>query len=157
MVATGSRWYGDPVSGTTFNTEIGIAAPPERVWEVLTDFDSWSKWNRVLPVFELRGPLAEGTGIRLELELGPLGRRGVDAQLVTVRENEELAWKGGLPGVVSARHGFRLEAIERGTRLFHTETFNGALAPVLGLVARRTLMAGYRGLNRGLRRHCEES
>ena len=34
-------------------TEIDIAAPPERVWEVLTDFAAFPGWNPMLP--EVRG------------------------------------------------------------------------------------------------------
>lgn len=29
-------------------TEIEIAAPPTKVWNILTDFDNWKKWNPII-------------------------------------------------------------------------------------------------------------
>lgn len=138
------------------HTEIEIAAPPEAVWEVLAAIDAWSEWNPVIGGVKLDGPLREGTPGRLMLVLPPpAGRRTLAVRLVTVRPGRELAWKGGVPGVVEGRHGFRLERSGEGTRLVHTEVFSGVLAPVLVRLLRGQLGKGYRRLNQGLRNRCE--
>lgn len=138
------------------HTEIEIAAPPEVVWDVLSAIDTWSEWNPVIGGVTLRGPLREGTPGRLMLLLPPpVGRRTLAVRLVTVRPQRELAWKGGVPGVVQGRHGFRLEPTDAGTRLVHTEVFSGVLAPGLVRVLRGQLGKGYRRLNQGLRNRCE--
>jgi uncharacterized protein YndB with AHSA1/START domain len=40
-------------------TEIEIAAPPERVWAVLADFDSYPEWNPFIR--RIRGQPAAGS------------------------------------------------------------------------------------------------
>lgn len=138
------------------HTEIEIAAPPEAVWAVLSAIDTWAEWNPVLGGVRLAGPLREGTSGRLILRLPPpLGERTLAVRLVTVRPQRELAWKGGVPGLMVGRHGFRLEPTDAGTRLVHTEVFSGVLAPGLVRVLRGELGKGYRRLNQGLRNHCE--
>lgn len=139
-------------------TEIEIAAAPEAVWEVLAAIDSWSEWNPVIGGVKLDGPLREGTPGRLMLLLPPpVGPRTLAVRLVTVRPQRELAWKGGVPGVMQGRHGFRLEPTNAGagTRLVHTEVFSGVLAPGLVRLLRGQLGKGYRRLNQGLRSRCE--
>jgi hypothetical protein len=137
------------------HTEIEIAAPPEVVWGVLAAIDSWSEWNPVIAGVQLDGTMREGTRGRLMIVLpAPLGRRTLPVRLVTVRPHVELAWKGGIPGVMVGRHGFRLVPTTKGTRVVHTEVFVGVLAPLVRLL-RGQLGKGYRRLNQGLRERCE--
>lgn len=44
--------------------EIGIAAPPEVVWRVLSDLASWPAWNPDVKSMTVEGPLVEGTTFR---------------------------------------------------------------------------------------------
>ncbi len=138
-------------------TEVGIDAPPSAVWEVLAALDTWSEWNPVFAGVKLAGPLREGTRGRLMLDLpAPVGRRSLGVRLVTVRPQQELAWVGGVRGVMKGRHGFRLEATASGTRVVHFEVFSGLLAPGLVALMRTQLGKGYARLNRGLRERCEQ-
>ncbi len=140
------------------HTEIEIAAAPSAVWDVLSAIDSWSEWNPVIGGVRLDGPLREGTPGRLMLLLPqPVGKRTIAVRLVTVRPQEELAWQGGIPGVMEGRHGFRIEPHGEGTRLVHTEVFSGVLAPVVVRLIRGQLGKGYRRLNQGLRDRCERA
>jgi hypothetical protein len=151
-----ARWYASAVLEREIHTEIDIEAPPEAVWAVLSAIDAWSEWNPVIGGVKLDGPLREGTRGRLTLTLPrPLGRQTLTVRLATVLPARELAWKGGVPGVVQGRHGFRLEPTATGTRLVHTEVFSGVLAPVLVRLLRGQLGKGYRRLNHGLRNRCE--
>ncbi|MCA9655610.1 MAG: SRPBCC domain-containing protein [Myxococcales bacterium] len=137
-------------------TEIEIAAPPQAVWDVLAELEHWSEWNRVVLGLRLRGPLREGTRGRLTLQLPPpVGPRSLSVELVAVRAPHELAWQGGIRGVVRGRHGFVLEPTEHGTRLVHTERFSGLAVPPVIAVLRSRLLEGYHRLNEGLRRRCE--
>lgn len=138
------------------HTEIEIAAPPQAVWDVLAALEGWSSWNPVIAGLTLAGPLREGTRGRLRLVLPrPLGPQSLTVKLVTVRPPHELAWKGGVRGVLAGRHGFRLVPTAKGTRLVHTEVFSGLLAPPLIGLVRGELGKGYRRLNQGLRERCE--
>ncbi len=137
--------------------EIEIDAPPQEVWEVLAEIGRWSEWNSVMKGLTLRGPLQEGTRGKVMLNVGgPLGVRPIPVRLVTVREGRELAWVGGLPGVMVGRHGLRLEPRGQGTRFVHEETFTGALTPPLMRALGPRLLSGYRKFNEKLRERCEQ-
>ncbi|MEM7155796.1 MAG: SRPBCC domain-containing protein [Myxococcota bacterium] len=138
------------------HTEIVIAASPEKIWAALADLKTWSEWNKVVLGVDLKGPLQEGTKGRLSIRT-PAGKTKLSVTLVTVRENEELAWQGGVSGLVTGCHGFRLEPTEGGTRLIHTEVFRGFFVPPLIGMVRKGMDKGYQQLNRGLKKHVESN
>ena len=52
---------------------IGVAASPEKVWEVIADLDRWSEWNALHP--EIRGQIAIGATLEVaEVIEGEPGR-----------------------------------------------------------------------------------
>ncbi|MEO1713858.1 MAG: SRPBCC domain-containing protein, partial [Bacteroidota bacterium] len=63
-------------------------------------------------------------------------------KLLTVRENEEMTWKGNLAGLdflINGVHYYRLKAIDdQTTHLDHGETFTGILT---GLVPKKQIRA----------------
>jgi hypothetical protein len=72
--------------------EVAIAAPPERVWEVLTDFESYPSWNPFIQ--SIAGRPAEGE--QLEVRIAPPGGRAMRFR-PTVLEAEPprvLRWLG---------------------------------------------------------------
>jgi hypothetical protein len=80
-------------------TEIEIAAPPERVWQVLSDFDAYSEWNPFI-----RSIVGDAeVGSRLSVRLEPPGARGMTFKptVRAVAPPRELRWLGRLfvPGL----------------------------------------------------------
>ncbi|MES2915780.1 MAG: SRPBCC domain-containing protein [Pseudomonadota bacterium] len=108
-------------------TEIDIAAPPARVWDVLTDLAAWPRWNPFIR--QIEGSLIVGT--KLTTRMHPTGGRPMTFRPVVteVTPGVAFAWRGRLmvPGLFDGLHRFRLEAIPGGTRLHHSESFNGIL------------------------------
>jgi hypothetical protein len=99
-------------------SEIEIAAPPERVWEVLTDSDRYPGWNPFMRSVVGRCAL----GSRLTVRIKPPGARGM-----TFFDGE---------------HRLAIEPLEGGrTRFVQSERFSGLL---VGLFA-KTLAATQRG------------
>jgi hypothetical protein len=135
--------------------EIEIDAPPDRVWAVLTDFDSYPEWN---PFVKRISGRAE-TGAKLEVRVVPPGKRGMGFKpTVTAAEpRRELAWLGRVlaPGIFDGDHHFELEELSGGrTRFVQREVFKGVLAPVLGGTLKNTL-EGFRQMNQALKRRVE--
>jgi hypothetical protein len=120
------------------DTEIIIDAPPERVWQVLTDFASYPEWNPFIR--EARGELEVGKRLSLQLALGKR-TIPIKPELVRVEPNRALVWRGSLPipGLFTGEHAFELEPQGASqTRLRHHEKFNGLLVRVLGKVLAET-------------------
>jgi len=43
-------------------TEIEIAAPPEKVWDILMDFDKWQEWSPIIKISSGRAELGNKLG-----------------------------------------------------------------------------------------------
>ncbi|OYX18481.1 MAG: hypothetical protein B7Z09_04665 [Brevundimonas diminuta] len=69
---------------------IGVRATAERLWEVLTDFGGWNRWNP--HEIEVEGALGFGAPISLTERLPDLGERQVQAQLGEWEPNAQLVW-----------------------------------------------------------------
>ncbi|SIR63074.1 SRPBCC domain-containing protein [Natronorubrum thiooxidans] len=132
-----------------------IDAPPDVVWDVLLEFESYPEWNPFVRAIE--GEPTEGEQLRIRIE--PPGARGmtVNPEVVAVEEHRRLVWLGRLvvPFVFDGYHEFHLEPINNGerTRLLHRETVRGALVPLL--FDRDALEAGFAVMNAAVKQRAE--
>lgn len=137
------------------STTIEIAAQPERVWAVLTDFARHPEWNPFIR--SISGTLEAGS--RLDVHICPPGQKGMRfrPKVLAVAPARELRWKGSLliPGIFDGEHVFRLEPHNGGTRLHHEETFSGVLPLLMSARSFAPVEAGFRSMNEALaRRAC---
>jgi hypothetical protein len=111
----------------THSASIHIPAPPEQVWQVLADFPSYRGWNSAIR--EAAGPLATGHRLRLRLHLSG-GARPFRPTVVAVHPGRELILAARLihPRLLHARHLFRLEPDNGGTRFTQAWELTGACA-----------------------------
>ncbi|GAA5196516.1 hypothetical protein GCM10023322_65610 [Rugosimonospora acidiphila] len=106
-----------------------IAAPPELIWRVLTDFAGYPAWHPTLTVGAPVPEAVAGAQLRLTLTGGVAGDQAFTAEILEVRPPHRLVWSGGLPEVLLGRHTFALDALPgRGTRFTDTEEWTGTLA-----------------------------
>ena len=136
-------------------TTIQIDAPPERVWEVLTDFASYPEWNPYLT--SVTGVAERGEKLAVRFE--PPEGRGMTIKPTVLRADgpREFRWLGRLvlPRVFDGQHIFELEAHEGGTRFVQREEFRGALVtPLLAWVGKST-EAGFTQMNEALKKRAE--
>ncbi len=116
-------------------TGTDIAAPPWRVWRLLTDFDAYPAWNPFLTRVEGR-PEQDA---RLRVRVEPPGRSALvlTPRVVALETGRELRWRGRLlfpRGLLDGEHAVELERLADGreTRLRHAARFTGLLAPLAG-------------------------
>jgi hypothetical protein len=116
----------------TIRHVVEIAAPPERVWAVLTDLARYRDWNPF--IVRASGRLAVAS--KLDVTFVPLGGRAMRFHPVIVRldPERELAWAARLlvPGLFDGEHAFLLSRTSAGaTRLEQLATFDGVVVPLL--------------------------
>lgn len=138
--------------------ELEIQASPERVWEVLTDFDAYQEWNPFMVEAEGRAVV----GQRLRVRMRPPGRRRPTTFRPRVLEAEpgrRLRWLGRLlaPGLFDGEHRFSIEpAGPDRARLVQEETFGGLLAPLLLRFVAEPTLAGFRQMDQALKARAEQ-
>jgi uncharacterized protein YndB with AHSA1/START domain len=119
-----------PVFGAS---EIEIAAEPDVVWDVLTDFDGWPSWNPEVKSMSIDGDVAAGTNFKWKS-----GPASITSTIQRVERPRLIAWTGKTLGM-SAIHVYRLEARGGGTILHTEESFEGRLARLLRGRMKKTL------------------
>src|SRR2546428_3965776 len=94
------------------SAEIEIEAPPERVWEVLTDFAKFPEWNPFIR--QMSGEVR--TGAQLHVQLGPTGGRVMSfkPKMVNVETHREMSSLGRLliPGLFNGEPSLTIDALD---------------------------------------------
>jgi len=139
-------------------TEIDIDAPPKVVWDHLTEFSQYPKWNPFIK--QISGELAAGS--QLSVSIQPPGQDSMDfsPELLVVKEYEELRWLGQLliPKLFDGEHYFIVEAKSDGTtRLIQGENFSGILALLLWGTVEQDTKNGFHAMNKALKNRSEAS
>lgn len=132
------------------HTEIQIAATPQRVWEVLTEFAAYPQWA---PFFKaIEGELEPGKRLRVSFQKGPTMRPVV----TEAKPGEVLEWHGKLlfGGIFDGRHRFELRDVGGTTRFIHNEEFSGILIPLFGKLIAKTEQ-NFQAFNQAIRNRAE--
>lgn len=112
-----------------FEAAADIAAPPDRVWAVLTDPARLVAGD--IGVTRIEGEIAAGARFRLWTEA--TGRRAFRLRVAEFTPPAGMVWEGGLPfGLFRGVRRFTLTPQAGGTRFHMAESFSGPLAPLIG-------------------------
>lgn len=136
---------------------IVIQASRRRVWEVLTDFDAYERWNP----FIIRAAGVAAKGGRLEVFIRPPGQAGMAFRpvLTAVEAGAALRWRGavGATWLFAGAHSFELaDDPSGGVRFTQSESFSGLLAPMLATPAFLTAARqGFEAMNVALKERAE--
>jgi hypothetical protein len=143
---------------TTF---VDIDAPPERVWQVLTDLPAYAEWNPFITRAE--GTVAAGNRLSVNL---PSVNAFVPSRLrPTVLEVDPgrrfRLWSRldrlSIPGIFEVEHTVTLADHDGGVRLWQQDQFRGLLAPVLIRSLNRHRSAAFNAMNAALKERVEST
>lgn len=105
------------------HAELVIPATPEEVWSVLSDASGFKDWNPVLVPVE--GEFREEAKLNYQMT-GPDGKKtDVQAKVIKFVDQKLLNQYGGIPGIMTFNHTFRLEQMEGGTLVIQHEEYRG--------------------------------
>ena len=111
------------LTSKTFEAEITIAAPPEKVWAVLMDTKSYPEWN---PTFvAVSPPYALGAKISSRVKKPDGAFIDMRPTVKTLRANRELGQAGGVPGILTYHHKWLLEPVAGGTHVRQIDVDRG--------------------------------
>ena len=131
-------------------TETILPAAPERVWDILTDFESYPEWNPM--VLEVAGNSQIGAKLKLKVSAPDSSGNtySFKAKIVNFQLGKILAWKGGVPGILSGFHYWKLSSCDCGTRLVHGEDFFGLYIWLMDRKHTISLKPAYEAMNLAL-------
>lgn len=113
--------------------EIEIDAPPERVFDILTDLDRYEEWNPFTP--SIKSTLEIGAAVRMRVRLLEGKRLFRQVEYVTANERpRKLCWGANIPlrPLIRADRCQTLEALELDrTRYICTDEISGWLTPIV--------------------------
>jgi hypothetical protein len=112
-------------SGPVITAVTDIAAPPEAVWRVLTDFAAYSQWHPVLSFVDVPTAIVPGTQLRAQVSSGSPNDGEYTFTVLHYEAPRRLEWEGGVPELLAGRHSFVLEPHGGGTRFTDSEEFTG--------------------------------
>jgi hypothetical protein len=132
-------------------SEIEIEAPADRVWQILTDFEQYPRWNPFL--VSVTGEARQG--VQLRARAGGMTFRPVVQRAVPGRE---LRWLGRLllQGIFDGEHHFEIEPLsEQRVRFRQSEKFRGVLVPLLWPFIGGSTLRGFQAMNSALKQRAE--
>ncbi|WP_419252891.1 SRPBCC family protein [Caulobacter sp. ErkDOM-YI] len=134
---------------------IGIQAPAELIWELISDFSTWEQWNPVHPRAE--GQLKIGTSLSVHQALPGEPVRVIQPVVQDWVPYEQLHWRSTrLGGFVTAIRYIEIETMGPGSSTFSNgELFMGMLVRWISRDDRRKLKAAYTQMGEALRDHAE--
>ncbi|MCS5717775.1 SRPBCC domain-containing protein [Herbiconiux sp. CPCC 205763] len=134
-----------------FATTVDIAASPEQVWDVLSDFPAYGEWSNFS---RIDGTPELGSQLRMRMP-----GFWFTSTVTAATPDEELRWSAKLltAGLFLGEHRFTLVRNADGsTQVNNSETFSGALTrPFEKFFAKNHDEGGYAVFNRALKSRVE--
>ena len=137
-------------------TEIKIQSSPEKVWQILTDFDKWPDWNTFIHHAIGKAKVDEKVDITVR---GGAKDMVLHCTVIKVEPNRELCWKYHVlsPVFFQGEHSFTIEPEgENQVRFVDREIFNGLFVPLQAKDIDTNSRQGFEEMDQALKARAEE-
>lgn len=139
---------------TRIEKRIGVHAPSDRIWEILSDLENWHTWNP----YEtgVTGTLAFGASISLTEALPGMTQRQVQARLGDWQPYSQLVWAEKRGWLFNAIRYYEIEELERDSCIVSNGViFSGLRGELFHDKHRKTIRSAYEDISEALRRAAE--
>ena len=134
---------------------IGVQAPAETIWEIISDLSSWHAWNPLYPQAE--GSLRIGGQLSLTLALPGHKPETIKPTIVDWVPRDQIHWTlkmGG--GLVRTYRFIEIEVLGETSCIFSNgELFDGLLGPFIARRMRRSIRKGFAEMGEALKDRAE--
>ncbi|MFZ4607889.1 MAG: SRPBCC family protein [Caulobacter sp.] len=134
---------------------IGIQAPDEIVWEILSDISGWGDWTGIYPAAQ--GEIRIGNRWILELALPGESPRTINPVILDWAPYDHIHWRHDmLRGWARTVRYLEIEKMGEENVIFSNgEIFDGLLGPTIARRMRRKLLDGFEAMNDVLKTRSE--
>jgi len=143
-------------NGKYVYSSIIINATPDKVWNILMNFDQYPAWNPFIT--SISGNPT--TGNTIAATICPPGQKPMlfKPTVLQNQKNTEFRWIGtmGIPYIFDGEHVFQLQSNNNGTTtLHHFEYFRGLLVPFFKKMLEQNTQQGFEAMNLALKLQVE--
>ena len=142
---------------TEIKTTILINATPNKVWNILTDFNAYPNWNPFIK--SISGAVKIGQKIKVEIAPPDAKKMIFKPEVLILENNKHFSWIGHLlfPGIFDGQHHFELIDNGDGTTTFNqSERFTGILVPLFKSQLNNNTARGFNLMNEKLKEVAEQ-
>jgi hypothetical protein len=137
-------------------TKIFINASPDVVWKIITDFESFGKWNPFIQ--KISGVPNEGSTIQVFIKPPNSNGMKFKPKILKCEPEKEIRWLGKLwiPKIFDGEHSLIIRKVEENKVMFiQKEKFSGLLVPLFTNILTNT-ESGFQMMNEKLKQCAEE-
>jgi hypothetical protein len=136
----------------SYDAEATIAAPPEKIWAILTDAPAYARWDS--GVERIEGRIAPGEKIKVVSEANP--GRAFPVKVTAFEPARAMTWSGGMPlGLFKGVRTFELTPDGASTRFAMREEYTGPMLPLIWR-SMPDLGPSFQQFAHGLKAHAEQ-
>lgn len=106
--------------------EVEIAAPPERIWALLTDAPGMPRWNST--VTNIEGPIELGRKLAIRV---PVSARVFTPKVTVFDPPKRMVWQDGAAPMFQGARVYEMTKTAADSRFTMTETFSGLMLPLI--------------------------
>ena len=114
----------------TIQSEVTVEASRETVWQILTDFEGYERWNPLITAAE--GDARLGAQIEVDIHPPDSDTQELSPEITILRPNRKLAWMSRevLPGVSDREYEVIIDPLgDERVRVVMHKRFEGILIP----------------------------
>ena len=140
----------------TISTTINIQASANKVWTMLTDFETYPTWNPFIKLIE--GDIKVGNTFKAIIHAPNNKPMVFKPRVLVFTPTKEFKWIGHLwfKGLFDGEHRFELlENTDGSTTFIQSEKFTGLLVPLFKSMLEKDTLGGFRLMNEALKKRVE--
>jgi hypothetical protein len=144
-----------PPAGLRIEHRVGVQAPAEVIWEVISDLESWEQWCALYP--KASGEIRIGSVLDVTLALPGQAPQPIRPTVMEWVPNEQLHWKlSMLGGLVRTIRYFEIESLaEASSIVSNGEYLGGLMGPRVGKRMARNIYRAFVDMNEALKARAE--
>jgi uncharacterized protein YndB with AHSA1/START domain len=140
----------------SYKSEAEINVPKKAVWRVLTDCETYPKWNPFTVRIDTDWQI--GHKIHLHVKFRPSTAPSVQTEYISVfRPEDELGWRLDWSLLLKAERTQRLTDIGKDkTHYFNEDVIEGPLSPLVHLIYGKMIQKGFESVAASLKKYMEK-
>ena len=133
---------------------VGVAAPADRIWDLLSDLPGWRDWNPVHP--EVNGRLAIGATLDVVEQLEGRSPRRLVMTVEDWVPNAQILWKGRRGPLARSIRFIEIEQLsETGCIFANGELYEGVVGDLIAKRNRRLLKRAFAAMGEAVKARVE--